>query len=139
MSDTYNSQVSITLYSSPSNINFTGNGTSIVSPDFADNIAYGNVKQNITIFINENTSIKFVKADVSVNLCDIYTSNGVSSKITASGSGSATSDGAVSSIFTMIENAYNSACNAAKVSLSTHRGLLDHADFHSQAQKTPQE
>jgi hypothetical protein len=134
MSDKYKSQLSITLYPSSSNNIFTGtwNGSSIVSPDFADGFAYDDAKKKITIFINENASIKFVKADVTVNLSDEYTSNGVSSIITASGSGSATSDGAVSSIFTMIDNAYNPACNAAKDSLSTHAGLLNHGVIHSQ-------
>ena len=103
-----------------------------LASDFADGFAYDDAKKKITIFINENASIKFVKADVTVNLSDEYTSNGVSSIITASGSGSATSDGAVSSIFTMIDNAYNPACNAAKDSLSTHAGLLNHGVIHSQ-------
>ena len=142
MSDIFSAKITVIFDPTPSKVRpvpvpapgtFTGIGNSTESPDIAEDNAYTNVKNAILNNPNNPKTGYYKNAvKVLIQLSDKYTSNGVSSIITGSGSGTATCTD--QDIFTMMQNAYDSAKSAADDSLDTYRGLLDHADFHSQDQ-----
>jgi len=134
MSDIFSATITVKFDPTPTRVRpapgtFTGIGNSTESPDIAEDNAYTDVKN--AILNSPNTGYYKNAVKVSIQLSDKYTSNGVSSIITGSGSGTATCTDR--DIFTMMQNAYDSAKSAADDSLDTHRGLLDLANFHSQA------
>jgi hypothetical protein len=121
--DTYQVDIKIDYVSKSSSGSgsTTGQGISTISLEDAGALALNNVKQNIP------QKISYV--GVSLKVYDSKTFNGVTTPFTASGSGSATSDGKSNSS-TILKSAYNYAFQAASDSLSYAEGLMNHVDSH---------